>query len=116
MSKKTSDGESRMGRLTNGERTPPLLREKLIAKLQGAVEAAQRKRTPPYRYVPDPDDDSFPNQGVVRHLRSTINAARGMRTEAATLSGNSDRAPSANDAIRHDEGEPAHSLDADRHR
>jgi hypothetical protein len=57
MSKKTNDGEPRTVRLTNGERTPPLLSEKLIAKLQGAVEAAQRKRMPPSRYVADPDDD-----------------------------------------------------------
>ena len=116
MSKKTSDGESRITRLTNGERTPPLLSEKLIAKLQGAVEAAQRKRTPPYGYVTDPDDDSSPNQGVVRQLRSAINVARGIRTDDDTLSGYSDRAPSPNDATRRDEGIPAHSLDADRHR
>jgi len=45
MSKKTSDDESRIAHL-NGECTPPLLNEKLIAKLQGAVEAARRKRTP----------------------------------------------------------------------
>jgi hypothetical protein len=42
MSKKTSDGEVRITGLTNGERTPPLLSEKLIAKLQGAVEVARR--------------------------------------------------------------------------
>jgi hypothetical protein len=47
MLKKTSDGESMITRLTNGQCTPPLLNEKLIAKLQEAVEAAQRKRTPP---------------------------------------------------------------------
>jgi len=94
MSKKTNDGEPRIARLTNGERTPPLLSEKLIAKLQGAVEAAQRKRMPPSSYVTDPDDDdSSPKQGVVRELRSAINAAT----------------PSPNDAARQDEGNPAHS-------
>lgn len=53
MSKKASDGESTIARLTYGERTPPLLSEKLIAKLQGAVEAAQRKRS---NRASNPDD------------------------------------------------------------
>jgi hypothetical protein len=44
MSKKTSDSELEIARIANGSRTPPLLSEKLIAKLQGAVEAARRKR------------------------------------------------------------------------
>jgi hypothetical protein len=44
MSKKTSEGASRNTRPTHGERTPALLSEKLVAKLQEAVEAAQRKR------------------------------------------------------------------------
>jgi hypothetical protein len=58
MSKKTSEGAPRNTRPTNGEHTPPLLSEKLVAKLQGAVEAAQRKRTSQLRYVAAPDDDS----------------------------------------------------------
>jgi hypothetical protein len=106
MSKKTSEGASRNTHPIHGERTPPLLSEKLVAKLQGAVEAAQRKRTL---------HDSSPNPGVVRQLRSAINAARGIRTDDDTLSGHGDRAPSPNDEIG-DEGKPAHSLDGDRHR
>jgi hypothetical protein len=101
MSKKTSDGEPRISRLTNGERTPPPLSEQLIAKLQGAVEAAQRKRMPPSRYVMDPDDDSSPKQAVVRELRSAINATRGNSTDDGTL--HSDRTPSPNAATRQDE-------------
>jgi hypothetical protein len=45
MSKKMSGGEPSEARLLKGERAPPLLSEELIAKLQGAVNAAQRKRT-----------------------------------------------------------------------
>jgi hypothetical protein len=102
-------------RPTHGERTPPLLSEKLVAKLQGAVEAAQRKRTAQNKCVTDPDDDSSPNLGVVRQLRSAINAARGTRTNDDTLSGHGDRAPSPSGEIR-DEDRPAHGLDHDPHR
>jgi len=52
MSKGTNDGRPKEGRPKTGEATPPPLSEKLIAKLQMAVGAAQRKRTP------DPSDDS----------------------------------------------------------
>jgi len=86
MFKKTSDGELRTNQPINGEGTPPLLSETLIEKLQEAVEAAQRKRTPPYKYLTEPDDESSPNQGVVRQLRSAIDAARGIRTDDDTLS------------------------------
>jgi hypothetical protein len=85
MSKKTRDGESGIDHPSNGERTPPLLCEKLIAKLQGAVEAAQRKRTQPNTRATDPDDDSSTNQGVVRQLRSAIDAVRGAPTDDNTL-------------------------------
>jgi hypothetical protein len=95
MSKKTSEDASKNTRPTNGERTPPLLSEKLVAKLQGAVEAAQRKRTSQCRYVAGPDDDSSANPGVVGQLRSAINAARGIRTDDDTLSGDAERAPIA---------------------
>jgi len=78
LSKKTSDGDSEITRPINGERTPPLLSEKLIAKLQGAVEAAQRKRTPSHRYMTRPDADSSPVQEGVSQFRSEINAARAM--------------------------------------
>jgi hypothetical protein len=105
MSKKTSERASKSIRATNGERTPPLLSEKLVAKLQGAVEAAQRKRTSQCRYVADPD--------AVGQLRSAINAAPGIRTDDDTFSAYGDRAPSPNNEKRRDEGEPAHSLDAD---
>lgn len=44
MSKKTRDGQPKQSDLSAGEPTPPLLSEKLIAQLQGAVNAAQRKR------------------------------------------------------------------------
>jgi hypothetical protein len=44
MAKKTNGSEPKLLRLHRGESTPPLLSEKLIAKLQGAVAAARRKR------------------------------------------------------------------------
>jgi hypothetical protein len=52
MSKGTNDGRPKEDRPKTGEATPPPLSEKLIAKLQMAVGAAQRKR------MPDPVDDS----------------------------------------------------------
>jgi hypothetical protein len=61
MPKKTSDGALMIAHLTQGEATPPLLSEKLIAQLQGAVEAA-RKRMPPRRFVMDREDETCPNQ------------------------------------------------------
>jgi hypothetical protein len=44
MVKKTNGGEPKLPHLHPGGPTPPLLSEKLIAQLQGAVAAAQRKR------------------------------------------------------------------------
>lgn len=44
MSKKTANDRSTQEAANAGEPTPPLLSEKLIAQLQGAVNAAQRKR------------------------------------------------------------------------
>jgi hypothetical protein len=86
MSKKTSEGASKDIRPPKGEHTPPpLLSEKLVAKLQAAVEAAQRKRTSQHRYVAGPDGDSSANPGVVGQLRSAISAARGIRTDDDTL-------------------------------
>lgn len=52
MSKGTNDGRPKEVRSKTGEATPPPLSEKLIAKLQMAVGAAQRKR------MPDPGDAS----------------------------------------------------------
>jgi hypothetical protein len=46
MPKRTSDTRPKQSRPNAGEPTPPFLSEKLIAKLQGAVSAAQRRRTP----------------------------------------------------------------------
>jgi hypothetical protein len=46
MSNKTRHGRLERLRSIAGEPTPPLLSEKLIAELQGAVNTAQRKRMP----------------------------------------------------------------------
>jgi hypothetical protein len=62
MSKNTDDGELRITRLADDESTPPLLSDELIAKLQGAVEAAQRKR-PPY----SPNDAVRRDEGKQAH-------------------------------------------------
>ncbi len=52
MSKETNDGRPKERRPKTEQATPPPLSEKLIAKLQIAVSAAQRKR------MPDPSDAS----------------------------------------------------------
>jgi len=62
MPKKMSDGASMTDGLTPGESPPPLLSEKLIAQLQGAVEAAQRKRMRAHKHVTDAKDESPPHQ------------------------------------------------------
>jgi hypothetical protein len=46
MSKRTRDGRPERSSLVAGEPTPQYLSEKLIAELQGAVNAAQRKQMP----------------------------------------------------------------------
>jgi hypothetical protein len=47
MAKKTGDDRPKQTGSDSGEPTPPpFLSEKLIAQLQGAVDAAQRKRMP----------------------------------------------------------------------
>jgi hypothetical protein len=46
MPMRTSDTRPKQSRPIAAEPTPPFLSEKLIAKLQGAVSAAQRKRMP----------------------------------------------------------------------
>jgi hypothetical protein len=61
MPKKTSVGALTIAHLAQGEAAPPLLSEKLIAQLQGAVEAA-RKRMPSRRIVMHREDESCPNQ------------------------------------------------------
>jgi hypothetical protein len=50
MSKRAIDDKSKQDRPMTGEATPPLLSEELIAQLQRAVSAAQRKR------MPEPND------------------------------------------------------------
>jgi len=62
MPKKMSDGASMTDGPTPGEIAPPLLSEKLIAQLQGAVEAAQRKRMQRHKQVTDAKDESSPTQ------------------------------------------------------
>jgi hypothetical protein len=62
MPKKMSDGAPMIARLASGENAPPLLSEKLIAQLQGAVEEAQRRRMRPQRNVTGPKDDSSTNR------------------------------------------------------
>lgn len=53
MPKKMSDGVLEIAHLARSYAAPPPLSEKLIAQLQGAVEAAQRnKRTLPPRAAP----------------------------------------------------------------
>jgi hypothetical protein len=46
MFKRTRDGRPKRPSVIAGEPTPQFLSEKLIAELQGAVNAAQRKRMP----------------------------------------------------------------------
>jgi hypothetical protein len=46
MFKRTRDGRPKRPSIIAGEPTPQFLSEKLIAELQGAVNAAQRKRMP----------------------------------------------------------------------
>jgi hypothetical protein len=62
MPKKIIDGEPLFGRPPAGENAPPLLSEKLIAQLQGAVQAAQRRRGTPQSYATHSKDDSPPNE------------------------------------------------------
>jgi hypothetical protein len=62
MPKKTSDGVLTMAHPTEGEGTPPLLSEKFIARLQAAVEAAQRRQVPPPRYVMDCEEETWSTQ------------------------------------------------------
>ena len=52
MTKRTYDGRSQKDCPATEEAAPPLLSEKLIAQLQGAVSAARRRRKS------DPDDAS----------------------------------------------------------
>ncbi len=54
MSKKSNDGGPRLPRPKRSVSAPPPLSEELIAKLQGAVIAAQRKRNPQPTAVNDP--------------------------------------------------------------
>ena len=62
MPKKTSDCRSTIAAQSHGEAMPPLLSEKRIAQLQGAVWAAQRKRMPLRMFVMDRKDESRSNR------------------------------------------------------
>jgi hypothetical protein len=61
MPKKTSDDALNIDHPTHGEATPPLLSEKRIAQLQGAVEAALRNRMLRARFVMERKDESCLN-------------------------------------------------------
>jgi hypothetical protein len=52
MPKRASDERHDKSRMSAEEAPPPFLSEKLIAQLQGAVSAAQRKR------IPKPNDNA----------------------------------------------------------
>jgi hypothetical protein len=54
--KKTDDRKPKKSRLISGGPTPPPLSEELIAQLQGAVSAAQRKKISHGRQTRDPSD------------------------------------------------------------
>jgi hypothetical protein len=58
--KKADDGNTKKSRLLSGGPIPPPLSEELIAQLQGAVSAAQRKKISQGRQPRDPND---PNLG-----------------------------------------------------
>jgi hypothetical protein len=67
MPKKMRDDALGLARLAQGESTPPLLSEKLIAQLQGAVEAAQRRRTAQPAHASDTEKaapDPSPSSGA----------------------------------------------------
>ena len=80
MLKKMSDGTLEIAHLARSYATPPLLSEKLVAQLQGAVEAAQRnKRTLPPRAAPPTIDRGYERTGTPR--------TAGAAATAATLAG-----------------------------
>jgi hypothetical protein len=58
--KKADDGKTKRSRLLSGEPAPPPLSEELIAQLQGAVSAAQRKKSAHSRQPRDPSDPNLP--------------------------------------------------------
>jgi len=69
MPKRTNDGRPKEDRPLTDESNPPLLSEELIAKLQNAVSAAQRKRmTGPNDASPSESPDNQSGTGR-RHLR-----------------------------------------------
>jgi hypothetical protein len=62
MRKKTIDCTLTIADQFHGAAMPPLLSEKRIAQLQGAVWAAQRKRMPLRMFVMDRKDESRSNR------------------------------------------------------
>lgn len=90
MPKKMSDGALEIAHLARSYATPPLLSEKRIAQLQGAVETAQRnKRTLPPRAVPPAIDRCYERTGTPRTAGAAATAAT-----AATLAGTAPRSSS----------------------
>lgn len=77
MPKKPRNSELLIARLTDGERAPAPLSEKLIAKLHGAVEAARRNRVPRSAHAARSDDDSPRTRGALHEFRSVLDAAQG---------------------------------------
>jgi hypothetical protein len=73
MSKRTRHGRLKRPSSIAGEPTPPCLSEKLIAELQGAVNAAQRKRTPHAH-------DNGENRGGAKSVSSGAIAADALQT------------------------------------
>jgi hypothetical protein len=57
--KKSPDGKPKKPRREFGGPAPPPLSEELIAQLQGAVRAAQRKKVPLQGSPPDQDSNHF---------------------------------------------------------
>lgn len=85
MPKKMSDGTLEIAHLARSYATPPLLSEKLVAQLQGAVEAAQRnKRTLPPRAAPPTIDRGYERTGTPR----TAGAAATLAGTAPSSSSN----------------------------
>ena len=77
MIKKTSREKFKSDLPVKGERTPPMLGAEMIAKLQAAVNSAQRRRQVRVREVTDIDGEfSADELESVRELKAAIAAAR----------------------------------------
>ena len=77
MIKKTSDKKFRSDLPAKGERTPPRLSADMIAKLQAAVQSAQRRHQVRVREITDIDGEFTAEElESVRELKAAISAAR----------------------------------------